>query len=504
MFRPKETIIRGRLFEKDKSHGFKPVRMVFPAAGTLWSSIMSEIKSIGVLPLARPTFDVAFAEQQLALMLNALNATGRRIVGPDHLLMDGDATDAAVAAVKAQAPDLVLILQVTFTDAAACARIAGQFDAPLALWAVPEPRLGGRLRLNAFCGLNLASHALGLLDRRFSWIYAAPTSDDIAGQLDDLLNGGRMVQPLAGERSDTDSGAGQAVLEAVAGRTIGRLGAHPEGFDTCRYDKQALKGLTSIDVEELPLEDLFEAAEAVSGDAAAAVRSKASQELTGLQTVDQGELEKSLRLKAAIETIRSNGGFDAFAIRCWPETFTAYGGAVCGPVSMMGEARVPCACEADVYGAATQLLLQAAADAPVFLVDLVDMDSADDTGVVWHCGQAPISMADPDFTPEATLHTNRKMPLLYQFPLRPGRVSLVRLSQAHGSHKLVVAGGEMLKRPMAFTGTSGVLRFDRPVADVLPDLLNCGLEHHMALAYGDHTDTLLSLAGALDLPVVRL
>ena len=49
--------------------------------------------------------------------------------------------------------------------------------------------------------------------------------------------------------------------------------------------------------------------------------------------------------------LRDGGGYDAFAIRCWPETFTEYGGAVCGPAAMMGDARVPCACEADVMGA---------------------------------------------------------------------------------------------------------------------------------------------------------
>ncbi len=465
---------------------------------------MKRNETIGVLPLGRPTFDVPFAEQQLAAMLDALTATGRTLLGSDRLLMDSDETDAAIEALAAEAPDLVLVLQVTFTDAAACVRIAERFSVPLALWAVPEPRLGGRLRLNAFCGLNLASHALGLVERRFSWLYAAPTDADIVRQLDDLISGDRMVQPLTGKRCDADSAAGQAVLDAVAGQTIGRLGAHPEGFDTCRYDRRALESLTAIDVEELPLEDLFDTAAQVPDETAAAIRSQTASQLAGLETVDQNQLDRSFKLKAAIEAIRARGGFDAFAIRCWPETFTVYGGAVCGPVSMMGEARVPCACEADVYGAATQLLLQAVADAPVFLVDLVDMDVDDDTGVVWHCGQAPISMADPDGMAEATLHTNRKMPLLYQFALKPGRVSLLRLSQAHGAHRLVIAGGEVLKRPMAFTGTSGVLRFDRPVADMLPDLFNCGLEHHMALTYGDHTETLLSLAAALDLPVVRL
>ena len=464
---------------------------------------MKKIQTIGVLPLARPTFDVAYAEEQLAIMLEVLNATGMTLLGSGQLLMDGEAADAATDALKAQAPDLVLILQVTFTDALATARISGQFEQPLAIWAIPEPRLGGRLRLNAFCGLNLASHALGLRGRDFSWLYADPSSDDMAEQLDELIAGGREVAPLQGEKPLADQAAGKAVLERVAGRKIGRLGDHPAGFYTCHYDRTALKALIDIEVEELPLQTLFDTAGNVSDTAAADLRLVAAGQLTGLDAVDQGELEKSFKLKSAIESIRREGGFDAFAIRCWPETFTEYGGAVCGPVSMMGEGRVPCACEADVYGAATQLLLQAAADAPVFLADLVDMDIEDDTGVVWHCGQAPISMADPDSVAEATIHTNRKMPLLYQFPLKPGRVTLLRLSQAFGVHKLVVVSGEVLKRPMAFTGTSGVLRFDHPVADVLPAVFNSGLEHHMALAYGDHTETLLSLAATLDLPVIR-
>ena len=98
-------------------------------------------------------------------------------------------------------------------------------------------------------------------------------------------------------------------------------------------------------------------------------------------------------LKGALDGLTKAGFYDAFAIRCWPETFTEYGGAVCGPASMLGEKKIPCACEADVYGAVTQLLLQETAQSPVFLVDLVDMDAADNTGVVWHCGQAPASMA---------------------------------------------------------------------------------------------------------------
>ena len=285
------------------------------------------------------------------------------------------------------------------------------------------------------------------------------------------------------------------------GRRIGRIGAHPEGFHTCAYDADALRDLTGVEVEAMELAELFDRARAAPDPAGP--RAEASV-LEGLDGVNQEELDRSLRLRAALDALRDEKRLDAFAIRCWPETFTEYGGAVCGPVSMSGEARVPCACEADVYGAATQLLLQASADAPVFLADVVDMDAEDDTAVVWHCGQAPISMADRDARPRAAIHSNRRMPLLFEFNLRPGLVTLARISQAHGAPKLVLGFAEMLERPLAFSGTAGVLRFDRPIREVLPDVIASGLEHHVALAYGDHREDLRSAAAALDLPAWEL
>ncbi|MCY0092534.1 L-fucose/L-arabinose isomerase family protein [Hoeflea ulvae] len=459
-----------------------------------------ETLTIGVLPLGRPTFDIGFAEEMLSGMLEDLGACGHRLVGPGTLLMDAASTEAAMAQIEAAQPDRILILQVTFTDAAMTCRIAEVFDQPLAIWAVPEPRLGGRLRLNAFCGLNLASHALGLRGRLFSWRYAAPGSPG----RENLFGETPMVSPLVAQASQADPASGKALLDRLRGKSIARIGAHPDGFDTCAYDSGRLAALTGLTVTGFDLSELFSRAHAAPAAAAGDLRCAVEGTVSGLDEVDQGELDRSLRLKLALDGMKAEGGFDAFAIRCWPETFTDYGGAVCGPASMMGEARVPCACEADVYGAATQLLLQAASDQPVFLVDLVDMDAADNTGVVWHCGQAPVSMADPDAAARATLHTNRKMPLLFEFPLKPGTVTFTRLSQAHGRQSLVIARGEMLKREMAFTGTSGVVHFERPAEEMLGRVIDSGLEHHMALAYGDHVAALESFAAAAGLPVVHL
>lgn len=446
---------------------------------------------IGVLPLGRPTFDVPYAEEKLAAMSAVLDRAGHEIVGPRSLLME--ASETALADVSSA--DLVLVLQVTFTDASFVLE-ATKLGRDMAIWAVPEPRLGGRLRLNAFCGLNLAGHALGVNGIDFGWLYADPAASDIDVAVSNLLSGKRKTRKLEGKPAHMSPKP-----MPVPDLKIARIGARPDGFVTCDYDKAALKTLTGADVTEMTLEPLFEAARELPEEAIAPYQEKAAA-LPNLDEMDAGELNRSLRLAGALDKLRADGNFDAFAIRCWPETFTEYGGAVCGPVSMMGEARVPCACEADVYGAVTQAVLQKVANAPVFLADLVDMDDEDDTGVVWHCGQAPTSMTDDE--PRATVHTNRKQALLYEFTLKPGRVTFFRLSQARGTPKIIVATGEMLRRDMAFTGTSGVVRFDHGATAVLRDVMDSGLEHHMALAYGDHAETLMGIAVGMGLPVIEL
>ena len=452
---------------------------------------------IGILPIARSTFDVPFAEERLAAMLAVLEGTGCELTGSRRLLLEPDDADTAMEEVLAADPDLIVVLQVTFTDAGFIARLAGATDSPIAIWAPPEPRLGGRLRLNALCGLNLASHALGRLDHRFSYLYAEP--EGARDALDELIAGRRAVAPREGRRSEAEP-----TSDPLAPMRIARIGTHPEGFDTCRYDPDTLVRRAGVDVDELDLDTLFDAARALPEPDLAPVRTRVEAQLPNLDDLDAGEVDRSLRLAGALAALRADRGYDGFAIRCWPETFTQYGGAVCGPVSMMGEARAPCACEADVHGAATLVLLQRLSGEAVFLVDLVDLDAADDSGVVWHCGQAPVSMADPAAQMRGTVHTNRKQALLYEFPLKPGRVTFFRLSQAFNSPKVVIAGGEMLRRPLAFTGTSGVVRFDRPAQTILKDIMDSGMEHHLALAYGDHRGKLASLAASLDLPLVEL
>ena len=94
----------------------------------------------GVAALARPTFDVPFAEEMKDRAFAALEAAGIETVGPRELLFDRPAAERAVAEIRAAGPiDLLLILQVTFTDATMTVELASQARVPLAIWALPSP-----------------------------------------------------------------------------------------------------------------------------------------------------------------------------------------------------------------------------------------------------------------------------------------------------------------------------------------------------------------------------
>jgi len=459
----------------------------------------------GVAALARPTFDVSFAESEAARAFEALESAGIRTIGPRELLFDADAAEAALAEIETREIDLLLILQVTFTDASMTVRMAERSPAPVALWGLPEPRLGGRLRLNALCGINLAVHALGLAEKPYGWLYAAPDRDGLESDLRALVDRVGIAPSRAGPPPAVHNPpAARRVIKALGESRFGIIGTHPEGFHTCGYDPETVAELIGAKVETISLDTLFQKARAADRRRVAAHRQRQARQLAGLDEVAQQELDRSLRLLCGLEDLQAETGTRGMAVRCWPETFTEYGCAACGPMGIMNEAKVPCACEADMHGLISAYMLQEIAGEPAWMADLVDLDVENDTGVLWHCGLAPYSMRDPEVEATATVHTNRQKPLLQQFPLKPGRITIARLSRARNEQKLMIGAAEVLRAPMAFTGTSGVVRFDSSAREVCSTIMEQGLEHHYALAYGDHRDTLQSVASELGLPVLEL
>lgn len=445
---------------------------------------------IAFLPLARTTFDMELAAAVTGQMRTVLAAAGLELVGPDALITDLTAAQAAARELAGQEADLLLVFQATFADSTMVAALAEASDAPLFLWAVPEPATGGRLRLNSLCGINLAGHALTLRGRTYSYAYAEPGEPVALARLLALAAAGNVRRRLKSAR-------------------LGVVGEHPAGMDTCHLDEATLAAKFGLAVRRIELAEVFQRARAVPEVHTAAVRASLDRRLDNLAELEQTPLTGTLNVYSALKQIAEEERLDGLAVRCWPEFFTEMGCAGCGAMSLLsdgfgGATPLPCSCEADINGTVTQLILQWLAGAPAFGTDIVAMDFAADTIAVWHCGLAPLSMADPAFQPHGTIHSNRRVPLVLEFPLKPGQVTVARLSQATGELRFVLSQGEMLALPKPFSGTAGTLRLQVPAQRFFDALMREGLEHHVSLAYGSYLPALEALAELTGVPVYKL
>ena len=440
---------------------------------------------VGVLPLARSTFDVPFAKQVCSDAWNLMNSMPVNWVGSSELLFDAEAVEKQILNLKEKNIDLLFIMQLTFTDATLTVKLAQSFDVPILFWSFPEARTGGRLRLNSLCGVNLAAHALGKTGIQCDYINLSPIDPETKEKLTSWMRTFQAYKNLSNTK-------------------IAVIGDHPDGFDTCSYDSKKLREISGATVERIELSDLFDEAKKIGTKQINSIRRELESKIEGLDLVEQEPLEKSFRILATLRNKAKSKGFDGFSIRCWPEFFTEYGCAACGAMGVLNSQGIASGCEADVYGTLSTLILNWLGEEPSFIADLVDINSKHDTGVFWHCGLAPMNMADPETSIEAGIHSNRKKPLVNEFALKPGEVTLFRLSQSKNLTRMVIGKGNMLKAPKSFSGTSGVIRFERPASEVLDTVIKEGLEHHYAITYGNVSKTLNLLARQLNIPVLEL
>ena len=472
----------------------------------------SEQRRIVVVPIGRPTFDLELGEQQVAAATAVLARLGAGPSGEQPILTDVDELDARLDVALAGSdsePDVVVVLQATFSDSSLVGRVADRLGSPLVVWSFPEARTGGRLRLNSLCGANLAAYLLRRRTHRVEFVHVDPSADAAAEMVNRAIDRVTQAAPtVLGHRvvlsRSADLQAGRSIADRLVSHRIGVVGDPPNGFEPCVGDVDEMRDVTGIEVDRIPLTVLFDEADAAPAAVRAATieRVRAAMDVDD-ETADAG-LDESIALHSGLRALADRHGWSALATRCWPECMTEYGGAVCTPMAMLTEDGVPGVCEADLYGAATALVLREIAGSDPFVADLVDCDEHDDTSVVWHCGVAPVTLADPQVRPVAITHPNRHRALANQFALRPGRVTVARLSQAGGELSMVIGGGEILRRPRPFQGTCAVLRWDQPVTAVLATVFGRGLEHHVGIVYGDYAAELESLAAAWGVPVIRL
>jgi len=460
-----------------------------------------------VVPTARPTFAVDVAQERADAARALLAELGAEVSGPTELVMTPEDVEAAAAFLTGD-EDLVINVCASFSDASpALALYAGLDRAPL-LWSFREPGpVGDRLWLNSLCGANLFGHAL-LVDagRSARLIYGDPGESAVRALLAAALHGQLPPAPdlptTTRERGDEDTVA--AALASLRGRTIGLVGDAPPGFTPSRYDAGLVEKLFGIGIKQIGVDEMFDRVDEVTPGERAAERADAVAAQPSLAALDPAHVDLAAGVTTAMRTWRDQGDLSAMAIRCWPEFPASLGVCPCSSLSRLADAGTPTACERDVYGAVTMMLLEALGAGTTYLVDTVDLDADRNVVRLWHCGAAATSLAADPTAATQSVHCNRKIGVAGNFALKTGRVIMARLTENPGGGlRLLIAAGESIPEPNRFQGNTAAVRLDVAADDFVHGLVSGGFPHHTVLAWTDVRPALRSAADHLGIPVVE-
>lgn len=445
------------------------------------------VPRIGLACVARPTFAVDYAAESATKALAALRELGWPVVGDATLLMDAATARNAARVLRRQTPDLLVILCATFSDASMVVELAEQVDVPICLWALREPGpVGDRLWLNSLCGVNIASHALHRSGHISHYIYGNPGETDL-------------LSPLAA------FARAAAACKRLRQSRIGLVGQAPTGFYGCQFDELELARVIGTSVVQIDLESVFTAARKAEQPAVAAAIASTAERSPSLRVLPNEEVERFgeayVVLHEALEALQ----LDGLAVRCWPEFPQQFGLMPCATLGRLADDGFVCACEADMHGAVTLLMLQMLSGAAPLLADLVAMDETANVVSLWHCGNAPACLAREGEEPVLTVHCNRRIGVAGNFAIRPGAATLARLGVGPDGYRLLYAEGDILDESAnRFAGNTAVFHPRGEAAHLLNTILSDGWEHHVAIVAGHIARELESLAALLGIPSVSI
>ncbi len=386
-------------------------------------------RSIFSAPDARKYRDLT-AERLRELEIDFVDITD---INKEGLLYD-DADRIRIAEkFKSEKIDGLFLPHCNFGTEYECARLAKDLDVPVLLWGPlderPEPD-GVRLR-DTQCGL----FATGKVLRRFQIPFTYLTSC-------------RLTDPIF----ETGIHAFLSVCNVVKtfrNIRILQISTRPFDFWSTICNEGELLEKFNIQLAPVPFPELM------------AEINKAKENPTQMQEtlntihsqmivqIKDAELKNVAALKIGMEQLVNKYNCQAIAIQCWNALQSELGIMPCAANALLNDQGIPVACETDVHGAITALLVEAAAlkTKRSFFADWTIRHPDIPNGeLLQHCGPWPVSVSK-----EKPLLT---YPLAFDFPgsltaeAKHGSISLCRFDGDNGEYSLLLGHAKGVEGPL--------------------------------------------------------
>ncbi|MFB4167683.1 L-fucose/L-arabinose isomerase family protein [Virgibacillus sp. JSM 102003] len=443
---------------------------------------MIAIGKILYLPIGRKTFDMETGEKERQKSSALLHDLTDELIEPERIITAPSALQKFLLDINTDEVAVTIYQSVTFADGQFIRLLLEHVSAPVIVWSIREPSVGERLRLNSLTGGNSTCHVLKSNHHPYTFVFGNSEEAQVQRNIKQQLN----IRKL---------------IDRIKNFNIGVLGDHQPGFYFSGTDEKQLKDQFGIDVIRMDLQEAFDKSKQMPEEKWEKEISRAKEQVIGLNATDE-TVKRFAKFSAFVREEIHRRNISALSIRCWPEFFNELGAAACSTLSQFTEDGVVSSCESDIHGALTMFILQelSGGEAP-YLGDMVHINEASNSVVLWHCGAGAYSLAHPEKGAQPGVHPNRGLGFTMEFGLKPGIVTIFRVGYTTEGYRLLVMRGNALDTPQRFNGTSVEVELETNVMETLYGLMEEGFEPHYGLVYADVVSDLMELGKQLQLPV---
>ena len=299
--------------------------------------------------------------------------------------------------------------------------------------------------------------------------------------------------------------ASAAAVRTLAHARLGMMGYADMGLYSLMFDGLDLRSKLGVEVESYDMLEIEQAMAHLPAERVEGTVGEWKRTWTFEQPVPAAMLERVARLTLALGDKIEARGYLAMSTKCVYGVTKHMGCTACMAQSMLGD-RTHFVCENDVPGMITQTMLGLLSGQPTTFMEVYEyFPDRILTGV---CGFVPTSFIE-DGKVRVRGHTwgGSSGGLVNTAQVRPGRVTLARLSPRGHPYRMHIVTGEAVA-PRAWEELGWAPPAPAfPSMEILPDggvedFAGKALAQHYAVVYGDHTRRLKDLCHLLDIQVI--
>lgn len=402
---------------------------------------MEKLK-IGFCPTRRDCFSREEAWKYRDLIRDSLRGYDVELVdlagiNEEALLCRQDDPEKVIDRFTTEKVDALFFPHCNFGSEALVSRVARAMHLPTLLWGPRDdrPNSDGIRSRDSQCGL----FATGKVMRRYNVPFT-------------YLTNSRLDSPQF-HRGFEKFLAVARVVKAFRNLRILQISTRPEPFSSVICNENELLEQFDIHLYPVTLTEIVAEMNRIRDEDGKAYH----EVISNIREKDATAPEEGIRLTAAlmlaVEHYADYFRCAAVAVQCWSALQMEIGIMPCLANALLTEAGLPVACETDIHGAISAVMLRAAmgVGAVPFFADItVRHPTNDNAELLWHCGNFPPCLAKNQ--EKVSFASNPYMADqnfgIVQNELKDGELTIVRFDGDHGNYSLLLGEAVTTDGPM--------------------------------------------------------